>query len=274
MGSNDGFGAGTDQETRFEVAPGVEVEVRSASGDLLLREGSPGECVVRFRYDGPDAERRLGEVECRYDAATNRLLVETNRGISRLGDLTGGLRSTFTRLFEGARHDVDVEMVVPVGTSVRFRTASGDLMGQVSLGGLDVSSASGDVVTGTVTGDVSLTTASGDLALEAVGGSASVKVASGDVILGRVSGDLTVQTVSGDAIVTLAGATDALVNSVSGDVIVRVVPGLLLDLDANSVSGDLSSEIPLGSGDGDGSGETPLRLKVRTVSGNVKVCRA
>ncbi len=63
------------------------------------------------------------------------------------------------------------------------------------------------------------------------------------------------------------------VRTASGNVRVFLAPGLVLDVDATTVSGTLSSEIDI---DVDGEGELSedtLRLRVRTVSGDVMVAR-
>jgi DUF4097 and DUF4098 domain-containing protein YvlB len=271
---HDGRGVGPDGAVRFDAAPGLVLDVRTASGDVRVSGSGSSACELRFTTNDADPARRLSLVECTYDAATNRVTVDTKAGQFSAGDGASGLKKTLTRLFDTVRHDVDVEVRVPEGSTVRFRTASGDLRSDVSVSGLDVSSASGDVSCGPVTGALKFQSASGDVAAGGVSGSVEVKTASGDVRLGPVGGALNVHTVSGDVSFVLESPVEARVNTVSGDVQAGVVTGLLLELDANTVSGELSSEIAL---DGAGSGaseERVLHVKVRTVSGDVKVQRA
>ena len=64
-------------------------------------------------------------------------------------------------------------------------------------------------------------------------------------------------------------AGDLKVQSVSGDVDIGVGPGLALWLDVSSVSGSTSSDLELGEKPGEGG--IPVELRVRTVSGDIRV---
>jgi DUF4097 and DUF4098 domain-containing protein YvlB len=261
------------REVDYSVTEGLDVEVRSASGNLRLSPCAEGTCRVRLTTDDPDPAARLAIVECAYDASANRLVIDTKAGQFGDRDHSGNFKSKLSRWFEGFRHDVDVELEVPASVSVRFRTASGDLSGSMTIKGLDVASASGDARLDGVSGEAHFNSASGDLSLGDVGGALESKSASGDVAVGDVSGDVNVQNVSGQVTMKIVAPVNAKVNSVSGDVMVALRAGLLVDLDASTLSGDLSSDIAF---DGDGASdhaEPMLRLKVRTVSGDVRVRR-
>jgi len=244
----------TSGDLRFDVKPELALDIRTTSGDLRISEGHTGVCEVHLTTQAPDPASRIAIVECHFDAASNELIVDTKAGRARVSDPLDSLKSTLARLLSGFGHDVDVEVVVPPGTGVKFRTASGDMDSHANLRTLNMSSASGDV------------------SVDGVDGAADVKTASGNVHLGTVGGDLSVQSVSGDVVCAFDAAVDARIHTVSGDVALGVRTGLLLSVDASTVSGDLSSEIAL-DGDGDGAGDATLHLKVRTVSGDLRLRR-
>ncbi len=261
-----------EREIHFDVSSGLALEVTSASGDLRVRVSDADAGRVGLRTSDPEPERRLGQVTCTYDAAANRLVVDTKAGRLGVEDRSAGFKSVLSRWLNSVHHDVDVEVSVPAGTTVRYRTASGRLWAEGVLAGVDVSCASGGVTLGDVSGALKFNSASGDVRAGSVEGAIKVKSASGDVRIGLVGGDLSVQNVSGDVEVSFASPVSAEVNTVSGDVVVGVREGLLIELDAKSVSGDLSSEIVL-DGESAARDEQALSLKVRSVSGDVTVRR-
>jgi hypothetical protein len=63
--------------------------------------------------------------------------------------------------------------------------------------------------------------------------------------------------------------------SVSGDIHLGVAEGTNVDVDANSVSGDLSSDVPLGADPTGVHADGPtLVVRGKTVSGDFKLVRA
>jgi DUF4097 and DUF4098 domain-containing protein YvlB len=141
---------------------------------------------------------------------------------------------------------------------------------------LETKTASGDLVLhGEVEGDATIRTVSGDALLDRVGGELHVQTVSGDVQVGDVHRSISSKSVSGDVRIRAAHSGEAALTSVSGDIEVGVAAGTNLDVDANSVSGDLSSDVPLG-GEREGihaDGPT-LIVRGKTVSGDFRVVRA
>jgi DUF4097 and DUF4098 domain-containing protein YvlB len=166
----------------------------------------------------------------------------------------------------------DVFTTGPLGDS-RIRTASGDLQIERIEGLLETKGASGDVRVERVAGRASVSTVSGDVVVEEARSGLDVNSVSGDVHAGEITGDLTVKSVSGDHHIRAAGPGQIDLKAVSGDVRVAIRRGLRVRLDVNSVSGSIGSELDVG--EAPSGGDRPeAALRVRTVSGDVRITRA
>lgn len=259
---------------------------------------TPGQVAVRIDVPAGAVGVELWE-EPRVDVRVTPL-----RGNDVSGDAARETRVEATE--HGGRHEIVVEaprrdgrlfgrgpelsVVVrcPEGTDVELTTHSADLRANGRLGDVSVRSASGDVAV-LETAALTLTTASGDLAAESVDGGLVAKSASGDVEVRSVAGRSTVNTVSGDVVLGRCGGPAVVstvsgdveleavesgvrVNAVSGDVHVALRAGLAVWIDAQSVSGTISSELDVGDGPADATAGA-LELRIRTVSGDVRLSR-
>lgn len=250
-------------EQTFHTPLPLELEVAIPSGDIDIETTDGEESTVTVSGD----EGLLAEVEVHQDG--NRVVV-AYRGKGKFGFSI----SPFTLVF-GA-NDLRVRATVPHGARVKVKTASADTDITGRLDSLEVNSVSGDVqVRGEVAGDATVKTVSGDAELGSVGAELSVQSVSGDVRVGPVGGSVHTKSVSGDVKLEAVSAGDVRFASVSGDIEIGIAQGSALDVDAGSTSGDLSSEVPLGSEpvEGEGGGRTVI-LRGRTVSGDVRVFRA
>ena len=249
-------------EQTLDTSLPVTLEVTIPSGDIEI-ESTDGQ-QTHVIVDGDD--RILEHVEIRHDGGKVVVTVRDKGkfGIS-LGSLVfgnGGLR---------------VEARVPHGAGVKIKTASADTELSGSFAGLELNSASGDVrVRGDLADDARIKTVSGDVELERVAGDLSVQCVSGDIRARSVAGSVDTKSVSGDIRVEAVTAGDVRFSSVSGDIEIGIAQGSLLDVDAGSTSGDLSSEVPLASEPlvGESAAAPTVVLRGRTVSGDVKVFRA
>jgi DUF4097 and DUF4098 domain-containing protein YvlB len=134
-----------------------------------------------------------------------------------------------------------------VNGSQHLQTVSGDIVGDVGGGTLQVD---------TVSGDVHVTAHSGH--------SAQIKTVSGDVTVSGTDGEFALHTVSGDATATLGDLARANLESVSGDI--SVTAGALAaagQLDAASVSGDLHVHF---------SATPDADIDVQSFSGDIRNC--
>jgi DUF4097 and DUF4098 domain-containing protein YvlB len=249
-------------EQTFDTPLPVTLEVTIPSGDIDV-ESVDGEQTY-VTVDGDD--RMLEHVEVRHDGGKVVVTVREKGkfGIS-LGSLVfgnGGLR---------------VRARMPHGAGVKVKTASADTALAGSFAGLDLNSASGDVqMRGEVADGVRIKTVSGDVQLERVDGDLSVQCVSGDIRVRSVAGSVDTKSVSGDIRIEALTAGDVRFSSVSGDIELGIAQGSLLDVDAGSTSGDLSSEVPLASEPvmGESASAPTVVLRGRTVSGDVRVFRA
>jgi len=250
-------------EQSFHTPLPLELEVGIPSGDIEV-ETTEGE-ESNITVDGDD--RLLEEVEIRHDG--NRLVV-AYRGKGKLGFSLSPLSLVFGS-------ELRVRASVPHGAQVKVKTASADARLDGHFGPVAVNSVSGDLrVRGEIAGNASVKTVSGDADLDRVDGDMSAHTVSGDLRIGPVAGSAETKTVSGDIRFQSVTAGDVRFTSVSGDVEVGIAHGSAVDVDAGSTSGDLSSEVPLGSEpvQGEGDPAPTVVLRGRTVSGDVKVFRA
>ncbi len=245
----------------FEVDRRPRIEFRLPSGEASFLRGEPGRVEVLVEGRNVDElviERRGGRI------------------VLRVPEMSGSRWDSF-----------DVTVRTPAGTELEVKSASADVDVEVALGSLDASLASGDIKVGDVEGDASVEAASGDVELGEVGGNLAVSTASGDVVLHRADGRVVLNTASGEvrlgsvfaalSVSTQSGdfqvedyeGGDLDCHSTSGDVRIGLPPGRTLDVDLDTLSGDIRSDFSPEGGDG-----ATARLRVKTVSGDIALVRA
>ena len=261
---------------RFDTAEPPSLRVRVPAGYVTVECADVAETTVELEpLRGDDATRE----------AIERATVEQRGGeiVVEIGKAGWG--------FLGRSPQVGVAVRCPHGTSFDCNTASADLTVTGRLGDVEVKTASGDVILGHVGGTLAVNSASGDLRVDRLDGDGRVNTVSGDTRIGAahgelvantVSGDLELgdlhrnvvaQTVSGDQRLRTVRAGEIKLQSVSGDVAVGVLAGTRLFIDANSMSGDVRSDLDVGDQPvGEDGAEANLRVK--TVSGDIAVTRS
>lgn len=153
---------------------------------------------------------------------------------------------------------------------VRIRTASGDVeMGDAAR--LDVTTASGDVSCGEVGGDANVSSVSGNCTLARVGGRLDVTLTSGDLRVDDCGGDVTVGSTSGDVRVGRCSGSDIAMRSISGDVRVGLPSGIRVEAEISTLSG--RATLPDPSTTSDRGDRRPVRLQLKSVSGDIRVER-
>jgi DUF4097 and DUF4098 domain-containing protein YvlB len=264
----------------FSIGRG-RLRVRNPSGDVRIETADTQETTVELTpLNDSDATRHSIE-NATIRARGDEVLIELEGRSWSISIGNWGITSPKVSVRVTCPHGTDVEVetasadVKVHGTvgDARLRTASGDLNVERVDGSLELKTASGDARVERVHGRATLSSVSGDVeVVEALAGLAVTSV-SGDVVAEEVTGDLTVSSVSGDQIVRAAGPGEVALKAVSGDVLVAIRRGLRVRLDVNSVSGTIGSELEVS--DAPTSTDGPeARLRVRTVSGDVRISRA
>ena len=241
-----------------ELVEGATVENQPSGGDSVIRVKVPHKHGMKF-------VRRNG--------------VTVRIGMPLQGDV------------DVATASADVELNGSIGEA-RVKTVSGDITADDASGDMRAKSVSGDISVGTVAGDLrmhsaagdmravrvdgraQLTSTSGDIEVGSAANRADVRSTSGDVRLGDVAGDASIVGVSGNVRVLSYAAGTMQVRAVSGDITVGIVQGVNLSVDAETMSGRVHSDIPLGQVPVS-RGEGPdVAITARSVSGDVLVERA
>ena len=256
-------------EQTFHTPLPLRLEVSIPSGDIDV--DTDGQDETALTIDGD--EELLQHLEVRQDG--DRVVVSL-RDKSKFGISFSGSGFSLGSLIFG-NEGLRVRARVPHGAAVTVKTASADTKLAGQFGRLDVNSASGDVrLRGEIAEDATVKTVSGDVELDRVDGDLTVHCVSGDVRARSVSGSVDTKSVSGDIRLEALTAGDVRFSSVSGDIEIGIAQGSLLDVDAGSTSGDLSSDVPLASEppSDDGAAGPTVVVRGRTVSGDVRVFRA
>lgn len=239
------------------------LDLSGISGDVRVTGVGGSDIVIEAtkRARHPDAEQ------------ARRLLDELRVEITHVGSRVE-VRTIYPRRFTGVRGpgwsaSVDYTVSVPRGVQVSLRTVSGDITLVGVRGEARVEAVSGDINVSDTPNLTHARTVSGEVAAVNVtgGGALTLGTVSGTVVAtglkvrslecGSVSGDLRVsgsqverleaKTVSGDIAfeAPLARSGRYTFSSHSGDVRITVAGGAGFELDAETFSGSVRSDLPV-----------------------------
>lgn len=306
-----GRNSGPEQTERFsrkvKIGRDGRVFIANVAGDITVTAGSGDEVSIEA------VKRTRGD---RSELAHVQITVEERAG--GVDIRTDGEQNRFDRVWRNSHVSVDYTVAVPASASVEAHSVSGTVKVTGVHGSVRAETISGNVTTSdtprlemakSVSGDVSLTgaAAEGDLTAASVSGNLTAKgVKAHGLDLGSVSGDivitdvtcdrLTIKSVSGNVEYSgaIARAGRYEINSHSGTVRLVLANPAGFELNANSFSGSIRSELPLTIG-GDSSrrerdtlrrrdsfnnrnmratyGDGSATLMVRTFSGNIVIAK-
>jgi hypothetical protein len=250
----------TERKETFSVGLRPRLELRLATGDVRLVSGLPGSVDVDIRSTKPET-----------------VIVE------QIGD-TVVIRQDSGLWSAGA---FDMTVHAPPGIDVEAALAATDLMVEVDVTDLQVSVASGDIRARRVERDATIKSASGDVEIDEVGGKLRATAASGDMTIGVIAGEATCSTASGDISIGIAkGETAAKSASgnvsideyrghelrgktVSGDMRVGLARGARVDVDLQSLTGNL--RLPSSPSEAVVRDRPTVRIFFKSVSGDFEL---
>ncbi len=251
-------------DEQFTVGEHPRLELDVPSGNVRIIEGDVG--VIRMRVDTADRD---------------------SLEISQIDD-TVSLRQRST----WSLHNRSVRLTahVPPGTDVDVHAASADVSLRARLGAVnvhtasgaielheaqraDLHSASGNIRVDAVRGDISAKSASGNITVDRADGRIGASLASGTFRCDHAGGSLDVGTASGDVRVGRCLGDEVVVKTVSGDVSLGLPGGIRVDPDISTLSGKtvLPRSAPSEPVGGD---RRTVRLRLRTISGDIRIDRA
>ncbi len=251
-------------DEQFTVGGNPRLELDVPAGHVRVVEGDAG--VIRLRIDTADRD---------------------SLEIAQLDD-TVSLRQRST----WSLHNRSVRLTahVPAGTDVDVHSASADVSLRARLGTVnvhtasgaielheaqraDLHSASGNIRVDVVHGDVAAKSASGNITVDRADGRVGASLASGTFRCDHVGGSLDVGTASGDVRVGRCLGDEVVVKTVSGDVGLGLPGGIRVDPDISTLSGKTVLPRPA-TGEPNGGDRRTVRLRLRTISGDIRIDRA
>jgi len=274
-GTSDSTSRRTSRRERtesFSPTGPVRARIATKSGDVSVRTVDGNELEVTLRASSSKYEHLLELATIRFDATNNVLEIESQPGVFS-GSLRG-VRDATKSWFDFGGSDLDVFVTLPRDSSLDVKTMSGDALLHGDLNDVDVASASGDVNASDSCRTLVVKTASGDVVTGKVLDVLKCHSASGDVRCRGAATKTDIASASGDVTLTGERPGSVVVKVVSGDVHISVARGLVVDVNGNTVSGDLGSNIDLDASGGNVSDEDVLFIKVNTVSGDIRVDKA
>jgi Toastrack DUF4097 len=294
----------TDRQTKtVKIGTDGELSLSNISGDIVVTRGNGGDATIEIvktarARTADDARELLGLVNVTVTERTGRAEVRT---VYPQGD----------EMRRNGRRNVNIAVnytvTAPAGTRLTVNSISGSIRVSDIKGDVAANSISGTVrvanggrisAAKSVSGDVEIidTQTDGAIDVQSISGGVTLrKVTARRIDVGSVSGAVTVQDTQSDRVEahsvsgsvefggTLAKGGRYELNSHSGDVRVILSGATGFELEANSFSGTLHSDLPLKiQGNDDRSRRRSLQgvfgdgsavLNVTTFSGSISISR-
>lgn len=255
-------------EHNFDTPAPIALDAQTDSGDITIHttDGPRTRVALTGRDDAVE------ETEVRMSSDGTKLTIRTPKG------------------HWGRSSDVDIEVTVPVGSTAKATTGSGDLTIDDALASFTGTTGSGDISGSSIGGDLRAQTGSGDISFDRVEGRCRVQTGSGDISVQHAAGELEANSGSGNIEVAVAEATvqakvgsgdisfgsvrrgRASAQTASGNVEIGISRGVTAKLDVSTVTGDIESELEV-DGAAPVDGEV-VDIYARTVTGDISLARS
>jgi DUF4097 and DUF4098 domain-containing protein YvlB len=242
----------------------MRVETFHTPGEASLRIRVPSGRVDIETVEGEETRVELSSDPAVEDAATIR---------ARGSEITVEIDEKRMFGFIRTAPDVKVHVTCPERAEIEVKSVSADVEVSGVAGPTEIKSVSGDVEIERVEGDLAIKSVSGDVTAGSVTGRTTLQTVSGDVHVDEAGDAVTAQTVSGDQTFDSVVKGNVTLKSVSGDMHVGIKPGSSLWIDAKSVSGDTTSDLPIGDAPPEDGGPL-IELRATAMSGDIQVVRA
>ena len=253
------------RDERFEVGERAHLDVSIAAGQLEVIATARNE--IHVAVDGSNAdELEITQIGDTVSIRESPRWLSRNRSIRLLVEVPTRTPLTIKS------SSMDVVVRGSVG-EVRGRSASGDVQIE-EADRVEVYTASGEVRVRTVNGDAEFNTASGDVSLTTVTGRLTAQLASGDIVADVVGGGLAIGTSSGDVRIGRCDGSDLNVKTVSGDIVLGLPAGIRVEPDISTMSGKVSLPSAASKPSDSTAERRSVRLRLRAVSGDVRIERA
>jgi DUF4097 and DUF4098 domain-containing protein YvlB len=257
----------------FSCDTPVQISVVTRSGDVTLHAIEGATLEVTLSADSTKYEDLLETSQISFDTNNKLLVIRTQPGNAD-GSFRSLSKMSKKSWFDFGGSDLDVFVVAPASSSLTVKTISGDVSILGAVGEAAVSSISGNVSASDSCDVLDVKTTSGDVTTGEVRDHLKCRSVSGDVKCVSTATTTEINSASGDITLLANHPGDINVKSVSGDVKIRVARGLAVDINGNSVSGDLGTNIDLDSSGDAASDEEVIAIKITTISGDIRVNKA
>jgi DUF4097 and DUF4098 domain-containing protein YvlB len=260
----------------FDTPRPISIRLDVSAGSVRVVAGDRADTVVTVR---PSSEHKNADVqaaeETRVEYADGRLVVTSPRR-ARL-------------LFMGTTASVDVELLVPEGSSLEAALSAGDVTCDGRLGDVRIDNrygdlridraatlhartSAGDVTVSRVDGDADAGTSYGNVRIGEAGGALRLDSACGDITVQSARGSVGASTKYGQVSVHQAAGGSLDLATAYGTVEAGIADGTPAWLDLQSSAGRVRNLLT--PSDAPDDSEEPVRLRARTSYGDIVVRRA